>query len=266
MSSRLAIGFLAVLLILAVAGDWISPGDPLAVVAAPLMPPLADRAVWLGTDVLGRSVAAGLIHGARLSVVIGFSAALASVGVGVLVGTAAGFAGGFWDALLMRLTDAVQTVPVFLLALAMVAVLGPAAGSVVLAIVISSWPGPARLVRAEILSLRERDFVAGCRALGMSPLRIALLQVMPNALGPVFALAGVMVAAAILVELALSFLGLGDPNHVSWGGMVASGRSAMREMPSLVLLPGGALAATVLAVNLASDAAARWLRLDETAS
>ncbi len=257
-TTRIGLAASAVLALVAAAAvlaPWLAGSDPEAMVAPPLLAPLADLAHPLGTDQLGRDLLAGVIYGARVSVVIGFAAAGAALGLGLVVGTLAGFLGGWIDAVLMRVTDAFQTIPTFLLALALVSLLGPTNGAVILAIAIGSWPGPARLVRAEILSLRSRDFVAGCKAIGMAPLRIAFTQVLPNALAPVVSLAGVLVAAAILIESALSFLGLGDPNLVSWGGMVAKGSSQLRTAPYLVAIPGVAIALTVLSVTLASD----WL-------
>ncbi len=257
-TARIGLAASAVLALVAAAAvlaPWLAGSDPEAMVAPPLLAPLADLAHPLGTDQLGRDLLAGVIYGARVSVVIGFAAAGAALGLGLVVGTLAGFLGGWIDAVLMRVTDAFQTIPTFLLALALVSLLGPTNGAVILAIAIGSWPGPARLVRAEILSLRSRDFVAGCKAIGMAPLRIAFTQVLLNALAPVVSLAGVLVAAAILIESALSFLGLGDPNLVSWGGMVAKGSSQLRTAPYLVAIPGVAIALTVLSVTLASD----WL-------
>jgi peptide/nickel transport system permease protein len=144
-------------------------------------------------------------------------------------------------------------VPTFILALALVSALGPSTSNVVIAIAISSWAATARLVRAEILSLRQRDYVDAARMAGAPPLRIAFAEVLPGALHPVVALVGVTVGAAILVESSLAFLGLSDPNQVSWGGMIASGREAIRIQPSLVVIPGVAVALAVLAVSLLGD-------------
>ena len=138
----------------------------------------------------------------------------------------------------MRVTDAFQTVPGFLLALAFVSVVGPSLPVVVLAIALGAWTGPARIARAEVLSIRERDYVAAARVIGMHPLEIAFREVLPNALPPVLALSSVIVAAAILIEAALSFLGLGDPNRVTWGGMIAEGRAVLRSAPFLSIIPG----------------------------
>ncbi|MGE0503494.1 MAG: ABC transporter permease [Rhizobiaceae bacterium] len=240
---------------LAIAAPWLFPRDPLSIAGAPLLSPFVDSAHPLGTDRLGRDVLAGLVHGARTSLLVGLAAALTAVVVGATVGITAGFSGGLIDELLMRVTDAFQTVPGFLLALAFVSVAGASTGIVVLAIALGAWPGPARIARAEVLSLRERDFVAANRALGMHPAEIAFRDILPNALPPVVALSSVIVASAILIESALSFLGLGDPNRVTWGGMIAEGRSVLRSAPFLSIVPGIALVLAVLGVYLLGEGA-----------
>ncbi|MDQ6434152.1 ABC transporter permease [Mesorhizobium sp. LHD-90] len=229
------------------------PADPLAIAGPPLTPPFETWQHVFGTDRLGRDVLAGLFHGARTSLAVGLAAAAAAIVAGSLIGTAAGFAGGLADEALMRVTDAFQTVPAFLLALAFVSVAGPSLTTVVAAIALGAWTGPARIARAEILSLRERDFVAGARVVGMHPVEIALREVLPNALPPVLALSSVIVAGAVLIEASLSFLGLGDPNRVTWGGMIAEGRTVLRSAPFLSIIPGIALVLTVLGVYLAGE-------------
>jgi peptide/nickel transport system permease protein len=260
---RLGLVLLALIVLAGLAAPVLYPGDPLDIVGRPLLAPLVDGRFALGTDRLGRDVAAGLVHGARISVGIGLVAALAALGLGLAIGTTAGFLGGWVDEGLMRLTEAVQTVPSFILALALVSLLGPSLHSIVLAIAIGSWTAPARLVRAEILSLRGRDFVDACRVVGMGWFEIAFRQLLPNALPPVIALAGIMVAAAILIESALAFLGLSDPNLVSWGSMVANGRAVLRSATWLVAIPGAAIAVTVLAVALVGDGIADALATRE---
>lgn len=241
---------LAGLALAALFAPLVYPGDPLAISGAPLLPPFADAAHPLGTDRLGRDVAAGLVHGTRTSLLVAVAAAATALGIGAAVGTLAGFLGGIADEVLMRITEAFQTVPGFLLALAFVSVAGPSVPTIVFAIAIGSWTQPARIARAEVLSLRERDFVAAARVVGMRPIEIAFREILPNALTPVVSLAAVIVAAAVLIEAALSFLGFGDPNRVTWGSMIAEGRAVLRGAPFLSIVPGIALVVTVVAVHL----------------
>lgn len=244
---------LALLVAMALSASLLFPGDPQAIAGPALLPPFHDWSLPLGTDRLGRDVLAGLFHGARTSLAVGLSAAAAALVVGTAVGTVAGFAGGLVDDLLMRITDAFQTVPGFLLALAFVSLVGPSLTVIVFAISLSAWTGPARVARAEVLSIRERDYVASARVIGMHPLEIAFREVLPNALPPVLALSSIIVAGAILTEAALSFLGLGDPNRVTWGGMIAEGRTVLRSAPFLSIVPGVALVFAVLGVYLAGE-------------
>lgn len=246
---------LAALVVIALLAPVIFPGDPQAITGTPLLPPFRDWALPLGTDRLGRDVLAGIVHGARASLAVALAAAAMSIVVGAIVGTLAGFAGGLVDEALMRVVDAFQTVPGFLLALAFVSVVGPSLGVVVVAIALSAWTGPARLARAEVLSIRERDYVAAARVIGMRPAEIAFREILPNALPPVLSLSAIIVASAILIEAALSFLGLGDPNRVTWGGMIAEGRTVLRTAPSLSIFPGIALVLAVLGIYLAGEGA-----------
>lgn len=239
---------------LALTAPLLMPGDPLAIAGRPMLRPFTDPALPLGTDRLGRDLLAGLVHGARTSLTVGVAAALTALTLGVVVGTLAGFSGGLIDEALMRVVEAFQVVPGFLIALAFVSVFRPSLEVVVLAIALGAWTSPARLVRAEVLALREQEFVAAARVLGMHPLEIAFRQILPLALPPVLALTAVIVAEAVLVEAALSFLGLGDPNSVTWGGMIAEGRNQLRSAPWLSLIPGAALVVTVIAVHLLGEA------------
>lgn len=244
---------LAVLVLAAFLAPVLFPGDPLRIVATPLLNPLENMDFPLGTDRLGRDVLAEIVHGSQTSLVVGLAAAAASIVAGSIVGTLAGFAGGVVDEVLMRITEAFQTVPGFLLALALTSIVGPSLPVLVAAIALSSWTQAARLTRGQVLSIRERDYVAAARVIGMHPLEIAFRQILPNALPPVLALAPVIVASAILIEAALSFLGLADPNRVTWGGMIAEGRTVLRSAPWLSILPGLALAFTVVGVYLAGE-------------
>ncbi|MBQ0707806.1 MULTISPECIES: ABC transporter permease [unclassified Ochrobactrum] len=244
---------LALLGMAALMAPLIFPGDPLSIVSAPLLQPFENPHFPFGTDRLGRDVLAELFYGARTSLGVGLAAACASVVLGSIVGTLAGFAGGIVDEVLMRITEAFQTVPGFLLALALVSVAGPSLPVLIAAIALSSWTQAARLTRGQVLSIRESDYVASARVIGMHPMEIAFRQILPNALPPVLALAPVIVASAILIEAALSFLGLSDPNRVTWGGMIAEGRTVLRSAPWLSILPGLALALTVVGVYLAGE-------------
>lgn len=253
-AGRLGLAGLVLVLGMALAAGWIFPGDPMAIAGPAQLPPLQDPAHWLGTDRLGRDVLAELFHGARVSLLVGAAAAAMAVGIGLLVGTTAGFLGGWVDEALMRLTEAVQTVPSFVLALALILVLGPSLGNVVLAIGLGAWTSPARVVRAEIMALARRDFVGAYRCMGMGWTEIAFAKLLPNALSPVLVLATVITASAILIESALAFLGLGDPNRVSWGSMIADGRAVLRSAWWLSAIPGVAIVVAVLSVSLLGEA------------
>ncbi|OEI84613.1 ABC transporter permease subunit [Brucella sp. BO3] len=244
---------LMLLMLAALCAPLFFPGDPLSIVSTPLMQPFENRDFLFGTDRLGRDVLAELFYGARTSLLVGLAAAFAAIVLGSIVGTLAGFAGGFIDEALMRVAEAFQTVPGFLLALALVSIAGPSLPVLIAAIALSSWTQATRLTRGQVLSIRESDYVAAARVIGMHPLEIAFRQILPNALPPVLALVPVIVASAILIEAALSFLGLGDPNRVTWGGMIAEGHTVLRSAPWLSILPGAALALTVVGVYLAGE-------------
>lgn len=244
---------LVLLVLAALAAPLLFPADPLSIVSTPLLQPFDNADFILGTDRLGRDVLAELFYGARTSLAVGLAAACAAVVLGSTVGTLAGFAGGIVDEVLMRITEAFQTVPGFLLALALVSIAGPSLPVLIAAIALSSWTQAARLTRGQVLTIRESDYVASARVIGMHPMEIAFRQILPNALPPVLALVPVIVASAILIEAALSFLGLGDPNRVTWGGMIAEGRTVLRSAPWLSILPGLALAFTVVGVYLAGE-------------
>jgi len=254
--NRAAVLGLAILLAvaaMALAAPWLYPGDPLRLAAPPRLWPFQDPRFPLGSDRLGRDMMALIFHGARVSLLIGVVASATATVAGCAIGATAGYFGGRVDDLLMRVTEVFQTIPHFLFALVLVAVLGPARSSVITAIAVVTWPAIARLVRAETLSLREREFVLSCRALGMGDARIIATQILPNALPPVIVMSSVIVAVAILVESALSFLGLGDPNVPSWGTVIGDGREVLRTAWYISLVPGLAILASVLAINLVGE-------------
>lgn len=244
---------LAAFIVLAVFAPHLYPGDPLDMVGAPFEWPGSDPQFRLGTDSLGRDVAAGIAHGTRVSLLIGASAAAIGLVIGTLVGAIGGYFGGVIDDVLVRITELFQTVPSFLLVVVIVAIGRPNVTVIALAIGIASWPTVARIVRAEFRTLRNADFVLAARSQGFTNSRIIFGEILPNALPPVIVTASVMVASAILIESSLSFLGMGDPNVVSWGAMIGSGRDSLRTAWYLTAIPGAAIVLAVLALNLLGD-------------
>lgn len=251
-SPAAVVGLLLLVLVvgLAVSAPWVFPRDPLSLAGRPLQWPGANPRFWLGTDNTGRDIAAQIFHGARVSLLIGVVATAISIGIGIVVGALAGFYGGWVDTLLMRVTEAFQTLPNFILLLVLVAVFGSEIQTVTVAIGIVSWPPSARLTRAEFLSLRSREFVQASRVLGMRDARIIFREILPNALPPVIVYASVIMATAILLESALAFLNLSDPNVPSWGNLIGAGKNVLRVQWYVSAIPGVAILLTVLAVSL----------------
>jgi len=227
------------------------PGNPFQIVGAPFQSPFGD--FLLGTDSLGRNIAAGLAHGARTSLLIGVMATLLAVAVGAFVGGLAGYYGGWLDDGLMRLTEFFQTIPFFIFAIVLVAILSPSVQNIIMAIAIVTWPPVARLVRGEFMAMRSRDFVSASVCLGTSDAAIISRDILPNCLSPIIVTGSLMVATAILIESALAFLGLGDPNVMSWGFMIASGRTFLRSAWWLCAFPGTAILLAVLSINLVGE-------------
>ncbi|AWC23158.1 Dipeptide transport system permease protein DppC [Aminobacter sp. MSH1] len=230
------------------------PRGPWAMGGRPFLPPMTDMRFPFGTDTTGRDILAGLVWGGRVSLLIGLVSTVVSVFIGVVIGAIAGYGGGHVDSALMRFTEIFQVVPSFALALVLVAVLQPSVGSIVMAIGIVSWPPVARLVRAEFLSLRSRDFVLAAKLQGQSALAIMFRQILPNVASPIIVMGSLMVATAILLESSLSFLGLGDPNQMSWGFMIGASRTVLRQAWWMATFPGLAIAITVLALNVLGEA------------
>ncbi|QVQ28144.1 ABC transporter permease [Achromobacter deleyi] len=231
------------------AGLWF-PKNPLSLAGRPLQWPGDNARFLLGTDQVGRDIAAQILHGARVTLAIGLAATLVSVLIGVTLGAVAGYYGGLADDLLMRVTEAFQILPNFLLLLVLVAVFGSDLRTVVLAIGLVSWPPVARLTRSEFLTLKTREFVQAGRALGMGDLRLIFREILPNALPPVIVYASVIMATAILLESALAFLNLSDPNVPSWGNLIGGGRGVIRVQWYVSAIPGIAILLTVLAISL----------------
>lgn len=250
-SAVLGSAILLAVLALAASAPLLFPGTPFALAGKPLSEPFGE--FLFGTDTLGRDVAAGIAHGARTSLMIGAVSTLAAVLLGTLIGGVAGYFGGRIDDVLMRITEIFQTIPSFVFAIVLVAVLSPSVKSTVIAIAVVSWPGVARLARGEFLSMRRREFVQSCISLGMDDFRIMFLQILPNCLSPIIVTASLLVATAILIESGLAFLGLGDPNVMSWGFQVGAGRTVLRSAWWICTFPGIAILLTVLAINLVGE-------------
>lgn len=245
---------LGVLLFLAVMGPVLYPVDPLRIVAPPQLWPFTHAAYPLGTDSMGRDIAAMLVHGTRSTLLIGLLSCLTACVVGITLGALAGYYGGSIGALSTSLTELFQTIPKLMFVLAIVSIFGAAVSHTILAIGLVSWPPIARLTRAEFLTWRSRDFVSSCRSLGMGNARIMWSEILPNALPPIVALGTVIVAGAILVEAGLSFLGLSDPNVATWGRLVGEGRDMLRTSWYISALPGVAILLSVIALSLVGDA------------
>ena len=242
---------LAIILVGAAIGPLAYGVDPFDMVGRPVMPPFGDP--WLGTDVSGRDILAGILNGASVSLAIGFVSTLVATLIGITVGAIAGYYGGALDEALMRLTDFFLTIPSFVLAVVFVAVFSPTTTTVTVAIALVSWPSVARLMRGEFIKQRAQEYVQACKAIGMRDPAIILVQILPNALPPVVVVSSLMVATAILTESGLSFLGLSDPNVVSWGYMIGVARSSLRTAWWMVAIPGVAIMVTVLAINLVGE-------------
>jgi peptide/nickel transport system permease protein len=248
---------LALLALAALLAPWVAPANPDAIdVLHSFGRPGPGQ--WLGRDELGRDVLSRLLYGARVSLGVGLSAALGMTLLGALLGALAGYVGGWLDGLIMRSADVLMCIPGVYLILALMVVLGPSLVNVVLVIVATGWTGLARLVRAEVLSLKGRDFVLAARASGATPARVLLRHVLPNAMAPVYVSLTFGVAGAILMESSLSFLGLGvQPPTASWGSILNSGRESMAQAWWLTVFPGLAIFAVMMAVNLLGEAARR---------
>ncbi len=245
----LVLGLFAV----AVLAHWLAPYDPTLInLKEVLMPPSPTH--LLGTDTLGRDVLSRVIYGARISLLVGFVAVGLATLIGVLVGALAGYYGGVVDAVLMRLVDLMLCFPTLFLILAVIAVLGPSIWNIMVVIGVTGWMGVARLVRAEFLSLREREFVVAARALGASDARLIWRHLLPNALTPVMVSATLGVAGAILTESALSFLGLGvQAPTPSWGNILTMGKDNLEIAWWLSVFPGLAILVTVMSYNLLGE-------------
>ena len=243
---------LGIVLLVSIAGPLVYPADPFEIRWAPLTGPFTEDA-WLGTDYIGRDVLTTLIYGGRATLVVGAVAALLSVVIGISVGAFAGYYGGKVDAVLMRITEFFQVLPALLFAMVIVTLFSPTLFTVTIAIGIVIWPSTARLTRAEFLKVKGLDFVRAERSIGAGDARIMWKVILPNAIPPLIVSATLAVGGAILFQAGLSFLGLGDPNQMSWGLMISSSRQYVLTSWWAVAFPGAAIFVTVLAVSLIGD-------------
>jgi len=260
--NKLAVGAMYVILFLFVIAvvfyifelfDIDFPYDPNATAISQKLQPPSLRHPF-GTDQLGRDVLTRMLHGTRISLLVGFVAVGVSISIGILIGSVAGYFGSWVDSLLMRFVDTMMCFPTFFLILTVVALLKPNFWNVMIVIGLTGWTGTARFVRAEFLSLKERDFVAAARAAGAGHLRIIFRHMLPNGLAPVLVSATLGVAGAILTEAGLSFLGFGvQPPRATWGNIITNGRLYFFEAWWLTLFPGLAILITVLSFNLLGE-------------
>ncbi len=242
-----------VLFVIAFLAPYVTPYRPTTIDAYHvLLPPSSLH--WMGTDELGRDVFTRVVYGARISLLVGFVAVGIYIIIGTLIGLVSGFYGRWVDSVLMRFVDIMLCFPTFFLILAVIAMIGPSIWLIMVVIGVTNWMGVARLVRAEVLSIRERDYILAARAIGASDLRIIFRHILPNAMGPVLVAATLGVAGAILTESALSFLGIGvQPPTPSWGNILTSGKDYIEFAWWLSLYPGLAILVTVLAYNLLGE-------------
>jgi peptide/nickel transport system permease protein len=246
---------LAILFVIAIGsifGPLVYPTDPFDMVWAPFSPP-GEEGYLFGTDYLGRDLLAMAIHGARVSLVIGLSAAIVSIFIGVTIGALAGFYRGYIEEILMRVTEFFQVLPTLLFAMVIVALFGASLTMITIAIGVVSWTAVARITRSEFLRIRELEYVMASRASGVSSTKLMFGIILPNALPPIIVQSALMIGSAILFEAGLSFLGLTDPNVVSWGQIIGSNRQYILDASYTVTIPGIAIFVTVLAISLVGD-------------
>lgn len=253
MGTRIALGWLLLVLLLALAAPLVTAYDPLSGGDNALQPPLS-AGHWLGTDDLGRDIWTRVVYGTRVSLTVGIVSAFFAVLIGVVAGAIAGYYGGWADALLMRVAEFFQTLPRFVVALIVIAVFGASLVKMILVIALLSWPQMARVVRATVASLRQSQFVDAARVAGMGHGAVILREILPNVAAPIIVLGSLDIASAILIEASLSFFGLGEPNLVSWGGMLNDAQQYLRSAWWMSAFAGLAIALTVWAFNLLGDA------------
>lgn len=258
--AALGIVLLVLFLVCALFAPWLAPYDPAKLdLTGRLMGPTATH--WFGTDELGRDILSRTIYGARISMIVAVSVVGLSLGVGLIAGCLAGFYGGVTDTILnVYVTNAFMSLPGILLAIAFIAFMGPGLFNVILALAISGWVGYARLVRGQVMAVKEREFVEAARAMGASDLRILCRHILPNIVQPLIVQGAIGMAGAVLAEATLSFLGLGvPPPTASWGSMLNDARSHLFDSPHLVFFPAMAVMLCVLSFNFIGDALRDYL-------
>lgn len=243
--------YVLLLIVVMLAAGFLPGPDPNAISSEVMLAPSANH--LLGTDELGRDVLLGIVHGIRVSLTVGFAAALGATVIGVLVGAGAGFYGGFLDLMLMRISEIFQVVPSFILAAVIVALSGPGLSQVVAVISLLAWPQVARLMRGEVMRVKHLEFIDAVRCLGVREMTILTGEIVPNTLAPALAAGSLIVGQAILLEAALSFFGLSSVDTISWGRMLNSGQRFLFNAWWLSVFPGAAIFLTVLAFNLLGD-------------
>ncbi|MPY80597.1 MAG: ABC transporter permease subunit [Actinophytocola sp.] len=251
-SGLLGAALTGTLVVVAVFAPALAPYDPFAIDGPVLHPPSVAHP--LGTDALGRDLYSGVLYGTRTSLVVAGTVGVLVLLIGALVGAVSGYAGRWADDVLMRLTEAFQVLPRFFLAIVVIAFFGPGIDRLVLVLGFTSWPMLARVVRAEVLSLKQREFIAAAKAHGASNVRVVVREILPNALPAAIALLGLVLAQVILIEASLGFIGLGDPNAMSWGYLANEAQRFLRVAWWLPLFPGLAILLAVLGLNLLGDA------------
>ncbi len=252
--AKFAAVVLGVTLVVAVFAPWLAPYDPVKTKPWDSLHPPSSK-YWLGADRLGRDQLSRLIYGARVSLLIGVGGVSIAVCLGIMIGVTAGWYSGMWDEVLMRLMDGLSAFPSLLLALALVAITGGTVVNIILVVGVVGTPWVARVIRSQVLSLREREFIVAVRGLGARPGRIMLKHLIPNCLAPVIVQASLSIAAAILLEAALSFLGVGvKPPTPTWGGMLRHAFETVSQAPWLTVSPGVVIFLVVLAFNFFGDA------------
>jgi peptide/nickel transport system permease protein len=252
-AAMLGLAMLVFVILTMLLGPSLYPVLPFDLAGAPFTPPFENAALPLGSDYLGRDILAGMVVGGRATLLVGLAAAAITVSIGLTVGALAGYFGGWVDEVLSRFTEIFQVMPSLLFAMVLMTLFSPSLTTAIIAIGIVTWTSTARLARAEFMRLRKLEYVSAARALGAGPLRLMVREILPNAAPPLIVSATLIIGVAILFEAGLSFLGLSDPNVMSWGLMIGSNRKYVLDAWWAVTFPGFGIFLTVLAVSLVGD-------------